>query len=291
MHFNTNGKGIESGMYPNAYSLSDTLFNLLRDLILEQTGLLFRDDDRELFVAKLSARLIELGLTSFLDYYYLLKYDTSLQTEWGSLMDLLTTRESYFWREPAQINAFVNQILPEIEAAAPNTSLRIWSAACSTGEEPLSLALALQEAGWFERLSIQIMASDISQQAINKAKTGLYHERSLRHLPHALRTKYFLQENKGWRVVPQIHNRITWHVANLLDETSPVWQQQTTAIFCRNVFIYFSAAAIQTTIQRFYQQLSTPGYLFVGVTEPLIRYTHNFKLQEIGNSFVYVKSA
>jgi len=278
-------------MYPNAYSLSDTLFNLLRDLILEQTGLLFRDDDRELFVAKLSARLIELGLTSFLDYYYLLKYDTSLQTEWGSLMDLLTTRESYFWREPAQINAFVNQILPEIAAAAPNTSLRIWSAACSTGEEPLSLALALQEAGWFERLSIQIMASDISQQAISKAKTGLYHERALRNLPHTLQTKYFSQETKGWRIIPQIHKRITWQVANLLDETSPIWQQQITAIFCRNVFIYFSAAAIETTVQRFYRQLSTPGYLFVGVTEPLIRYTHNFKLQEIGNSFVYLKSA
>lgn len=278
-------------MYSNAYSLSDTLFKLLRDLIREQTGLFFRDDDLEIFVAKLSSRLIELGLPSFLDYYYLLKYDTSLQTEWGALMDVLTTGESYFWREPAQITAFVNEIVPKCAEAASTTPLRIWSAACSTGEEPISLALALQEAGWFERLSIQIMASDISQQAINKAKAGLYHERAFRNIPQALKTKYFTQEAKGWRVVPQIHNRISWQVANLLDETAQVWQQPTSAIFCRNVFIYFSAAAIQITVQRFYRQLSTPGYLFVGVTEPLIRYTHNFNLQEIGNSFVYIKSA
>jgi chemotaxis protein methyltransferase CheR len=278
-------------MYSNAYSLSDTLFKLLRDLIREQTGLSFRDEDIEIFIAKLSSRLIELGLTSFLDYYYLLKYDTSLQTEWGALMDVLTTGESYFWREPAQITAFVNEIVPKYVEAAPAMPLRIWSAACSTGEEPISLALALQEAGWFERLSIQIMASDISQKAIYKAKAGVYHERAFRNMPQALQTKYFTQEAKGWRVVPQIHNRISWQVANLLDETAHVWQQQTSAIFCRNVFIYFSAAAIQTTVQRFYRQLSTPGYLFVGVTEPLIRYTHNFHLQEIGNSFVYIKSA
>jgi chemotaxis protein methyltransferase CheR len=276
-------------MFSEAPSLSDSLFTLLRDMIHERTGLFYDQNSRDLLASKLSVRLLDLGFDSFLDYYYLLKYDATAEAEWSRLMDALTVRETFFWREIDHVRALVDTLVPRHVAQRPGVPLRIWSAACATGEEPLTIALALQEAGWFERIPIALSASDISPQAIEKARRGVYPERSFRNLPPGLRAKYFRETAGGRQIEPSLHARVTWSVANLMapEEVGPLAAAQ--VIFCRNVFIYFSEAAIRKTLRLFFQRMPAPGYLVVGVSEPLLRLTTDFSLHEIGGAFIYTK--
>jgi chemotaxis protein methyltransferase CheR len=278
-------------MFPETPGLSDSLFTLLRDLIHERAGLFYDQNNRDLMASKLSTRMLERGFDSFLDYYYLLKYDAAAGVEWGRLMDALTVRETFFWREIDHVRALVDVIVPQHAAQSPGVPLRIWSAACATGEEPLTIAMALDQAGWFERLPILLYASDISPQAIEKARRGLYTERSFRNLPPALRATYFSQVSGGWQVVPGLHARVHWGIANLLAADEIGRLATASVIFCRNVFIYFSEAAIRKTVRLFFQRMAAPGYLFVGVSEPLLRLTTDFTLQEIGGAFTYAKWA
>src|SRR5579871_6603415 len=148
---------LASSAVPN---LTESTFAILRDLIHERTGLHYENTKRDLLASKLADRLLERGFESFLDYYYLLKYDASAEEEWPFLMDALSVPETYFWREMDQVRALVDVIVPQSFSTRPREPLRIWCAACSTGEEPLTIALALQEAGWFERAQYEIRASD-----------------------------------------------------------------------------------------------------------------------------------
>ena len=121
------------------------------------------------------------------------------------MMDALSVQETFFWREMDQVRALVDVIVPQYFSTAAAQPLRIWSAACATGEEPLSIAMALNEAGWFDRAAIEIYASDASAAAIEKARRGVYRERSFRSLPPRLREKYFTEEQGGSRIAPSLH--------------------------------------------------------------------------------------
>jgi chemotaxis protein methyltransferase CheR len=171
----------------------------------------------------------------------------------------------------------------------PGSTLRIWSAACATGEEPLTVAIALNEAGWFERASIEIVASDASSKAIERAQEGLYRERAFRNLPAQLRNRYFEREGSSWRIRRDIHARIKWRIANLIEETEIADLSAADFIFCRNVFIYFSENAIRRAVRSFAKFMRPPGYLFVGSAESLIRVTTDFNLAEVDDAFVYLK--
>jgi chemotaxis protein methyltransferase CheR len=264
---------------------------LLRDLIHERTGLFFDNGKGDILTDKLSPLVIERGFTSLLDYYYLLKYDDAAQDEWRSVMNALSVPETYFWREIDQVRALVETIVPSWFAESSAGPLRIWSAACATGEEPLTIAMALDEAGWLGRVPIEIHATDASPAAIEKARRGVYRERSFRNLPAALRARYFTQEGatKTWRVDDRLRARIEWGVANLMDEAEVGPRAAAHVIFCRNVFIYFSDQSIGRTVSTFAAHIKPPGYLFVAASESLLRLTEEFELQEIGNAFVYVR--
>ena len=266
---------------------------MLRDLIHERTGLFFDNGKADILTDKLSPLVIERGFTSLLDYYYLLKYDEAAQDEWRSVMNALSVPETYFWREMDQVRALVETIVPrwfDTRAAGP---LRIWSAACATGEEPLTIAMALNEAGWLARAPIEIRASDASPAAIEKARRGVYRERSFRNLPAELRAKYFTQEGetKTWRVNSKLHAGVEWGVVNLMDEAEVAPRAAADIIFCRNVFIYFSNQSISRTVRTFAAHIRPPGHLFVAASESLLRLSEDFELQEIGNAFVYVRRA
>lgn len=264
---------------------------LLRDLIHERTGVFFDNGRADLLADKLAPLVVERGFNSLLDYYYLLKYDENAQDEWRNVMDTLSVPETYFWREMDQIRALVDVILPMWSAKAGNATFRIWSAACATGEEPLTIAIALNEAGWFDRLPIEIYASDASVRVIEKARVGLYRERSFRALPQDLRSKYFTQEDEThWRIKPGLQKRVNWSVANLRNKSDIAKLARVHAIFCRNVFIYFSDDAVKKTLQDFANNMIPPGYLFVATAESLLRLTRDFVLEEIGDAFVYVKN-
>lgn len=269
--------------------LPDAAVGLLRNLIHERTGLFYENGKGDLLMDKLSPLVVERGFSSFLDYYYLLKYDAQAGDEWERVLDALSVQETYFWREMDQVQALVDVLLPEHFATFKGSPLRIWSAACATGEEPLTIAMALSEKGWFDRLPIEIVGSDASPAALEKARRGIYRERSFRSLPPHLRAKYFSEEQGLWRVAPELGRRIKWVVANLSVETEIAQLATAPIIFCRNVFIYFSQDAIRKTVNVFSRQMPVPGYLFVGASESLLRLTTDFDFQEIGGAFVYVK--
>ncbi|VTR94047.1 chemotaxis protein : CheR Chemotaxis protein methyltransferase, MCP methyltransferase, Protein-glutamate O-methyltransferase_ OS=Arthrospira sp. PCC 8005 GN=cheR1 PE=4 SV=1: CheR_N: CheR [Gemmata massiliana] len=263
-------------------------FIILRDLIRDRIGVSFDDDKRDLLAVKLADRLRTLSLTSFLDYYYLLKYGPGSEQEWPLLTNALSVQETYFWREYEQVRALIDVLVPQ-HVAAKRGPVRVWSAACATGEEPLSIAIALNEAGWFDRADVEVWASDISPSALEKAQRGVYRERSFRALPRDLREKYFTPADGGQRVAPELHARVKFVSANLLDPTSTVTLATAPFIFCRNVFIYFSGATVTRVVQGFADRMPKPGYLFPGVSESLLRATTAFQLEEIGKAFVYVK--
>lgn len=262
---------------------------LIRHLINERTGMFFDNGKSDLLIDKLSPLVIERGFSSYLDYYYMLKYDTSADVEWGNVMNALSVQETYLWREFDQVRALVQTLIPQWQARNTGTPLRIWCAACATGEEPLTIAMALNEAGWFERAPIEIFASDASSKAIARAEAGVYRERAFRNLPAQLRDRYFERDGADWRVKPELHSRITWRLVNLMDEKEVAPLANADFIFCRNVFIYFSESAIGRVVRSFARYIRPPGYLFVGAAESLIRLSTDFTLTEIDNAFVYVK--
>ena len=262
---------------------------LIQNLINERTGMFFDNGKRDLLIDKLSPLVIERGFSSYLDYYYLLKYDAASHLEWQNVMNALSVQETYFWREIDQIRTLVNTLMPEWRARKNGSTVRIWSAACATGEEPLTIAMALNEAGWFERASIEIMASDASSKAIDRAREGVYRDRAFRNLPANLRERYFEKEGSVWRMRSDMHRRIKWGLANLMEEDQIAPFASADFIFCRNVFIYFSENAIRRAVRSFGKFIRSPGYLFVGAAESLIRLTTDFNLTEIGDAFVYVK--
>jgi len=275
--------------YRESLGLPDSTFTLLRDLIHEKTGIYYNENSKEILIDKLSERVIELGLNSFLDYYYLLRYDDENQNEIRIVFNLITVNETYFFRELDQLKALCESIIPEQVKKYPNEKLKIWCAACSTGEEPLSIAILLNEADWFNRANIEILATDASSIAISHAVNGLYRERSFRNCPEAIKEKYFIQTNGVYRINPLIHSRVKFDTLNLLDSEGIKPYAASRNIFCRNVFIYFSDDKIRETVMNFYHSMPSDSFLFVGVSESLLKYKLPLKFTEIDKSFAYYK--
>jgi chemotaxis protein methyltransferase CheR len=231
---------------------------------------------------------VQRGFGSLLDYYYLLKYDTEADAEWRRVMDALAVNETYFWREIDQIRAVAAVVLPRLVEQAAGRALQIWSAPCASGEEPLTIAMVLEEAGWFARAPIRIIGSDASPAAVEKARRGHYTSRSFRNLPERLRDRYFHKIGEEWRVSDAIHGRITWDIVNLQNPAEVARWGASPIVFCRNVFIYFSDTSIRRTVDLLSGSMPAGGYLCVGAAESLLRITNRFDLQEIGGAFMYV---
>jgi chemotaxis protein methyltransferase CheR len=275
--------------YYRDLGLPDTGLNLLRDYVAERAGVFFEDGKQDLLADKLADLVTGLGLNSFLDYYYLLKYDDPARLHWSALLDRIAVPETYFWRQPEQFRALASVLVPEYRREHGNAPLRIWSAACCTGEEPLSIAMALDEVGAFAQGPIEIVASDASRSLVERARSGVYGERSFRNLSDELRARYFTSTGNGWRVDPDLHSRISWQTANLVDPVQVAPLARSNVIFCRNVFIYFSDHTVRRIVRTFAQAMPPNAYMFVGAAESLVRLSTGLALEEIGSAFVYVK--
>ncbi len=259
---------------------------LVRELIHERTGLFYSDDRLEQMADRLAPLVTNHGFDSFLDYYYFLRYDATAGEEWNRVMDALAVPETYFWREIDQLQALVKTIIPAL-ARQLTRPVRVWCVPCASGEEPLTLAMMLDEQGWTAPIAIE--ASDASQAALNLAAAGLYRERSFRSLPQSFRDRYFKQEGARWRVDPALTRRITWSHVNLGDTEEIMRRGFADIILCRNVFIYFSESAIRRVVDAFARAMPTPAYLCVGAAESLLRITNQFELEQVDDAFVYVK--
>jgi chemotaxis protein methyltransferase CheR len=261
---------------------------LLMDLIHDHLGLHYTPSDADQVGDRLAPLVVGRGLASFMDYYYVLKYSPE-PDDWLKVMDALSVQETYLWREIDQLRAVVDVVVPPLVAARRGRPLRIWSAACASGEEPLTIAMLLEEAGWFARAPIELIASDASPAAIARARKGEYTQRSFRNLPPQLKEKFFVSADNHWKVIPELHKRVSYDLVNLVAEDEVSRYASAPVIVCRNVFIYFSDRSIQRTLTLFARTMPSLAYLCVGVSESLLRRTSAFDLQEIGGAFVYVK--
>ncbi len=260
--------------------------HLLRDLVHERTGIYFEDERFDSLLEKLEERARFYRCSSYLDYYYILKYEEKGPDEWRRVMDAFSVQETYFWREFDQVRTLVDVVVPAW-FKTHNSPLRIWSAACATGEEPYTLAMALNEAGWGQH-PIEIAGSDASETALAKARAGLYRERSFRSLPAALREKYFTSKPGAFQISPEIAERVVFRWANLVSPDSTAELATSQIIFCRNVFIYFSPNAIRRVVNHFADRMPSEGKLFVGSSESLVKLTDRFELEDMAGAFVYL---
>jgi chemotaxis protein methyltransferase CheR len=270
--------------------LPDDVFRLLRDAIYKRTGMWFNDSSKYLLQKRLSPRARELNFDSFQKYFYFLQYDPRADAEFDQIFDLVTTNETYFFREPAQLAAFTEEIVPDILARKPVKKIRIWSAGCSSGEEPYSIAMLLQEQGYYEKAAFEIFASDINQQVLAKARKGHYRESAFRATEVPLREKYFTRESDGsWKITDEIRNRVSFGRLNLYDEARVSLLGHLDVIFCRNVIIYFDDTSKKVVVNNFYNRLTDGGYLLLGHSESLISLSTQFKLRHLKNDMVYQK--
>src|SRR5881397_2330240 len=185
--------------------LPDDVFRLMRDTIYRRTGMWFADSSKYLLQKRLSPRARELSFDSFQKYYYFLQYDPRAENEFDQIYDLVTTNETYFFREPAQLAAFIEEIIPDILTRKSIRKIRIWSAGCSSGEEPYTIAMLLQEAGLYVHAVFEIFASDINQAVLAKARRGHYRENAFRSTDPALRERFFARDADGsWKISDEI---------------------------------------------------------------------------------------
>lgn len=263
---------------------------LIRDLIELRTGMRYDEQRYDVLAERLASLAVARGFDSLLDYYYLLKYDEAAEQEWSRAIDVLAVQETYFWREADQIQALTRAILPALVSLG-RRRVRIWSVPCASGEEPLTLAIALEEAGWFDRLPIEIHAADASEDALRRARAGRYGTRAFRQLPEALRDKYFRHDAVAgdWVVAPAIHGRVmSWSRLNVAQPAELEALRGADVIFCRNLFIYFQEATVRRVVDTFAEVMATPGYLCVGAAESLLRITSRFDLRDLAGAYVYV---
>ncbi len=276
---------MSSGVGRKGVRVPEGISRLLRDLIHDRTGLFFEDTRMDFLLEKLEPAIEGRGFNSFLEYYYALK--DNRQGEWDRAWEALSVQETYFWREMGQIDALVKVIAPDW-LRKHSLPFRIWSAACATGEEPYTIAIALAEAGLGAH-PIEITASDASLAALDKARQGVYREKSFRTLPAGLREKYFDPVPGGWKLSPEIMQRVTFKRANLFDQGDVAPLARVQAIFCRNAFIYFSRHAIRLTVAMMAAKMPPGGLLFVGASESLLRVTTDFELKEVGGALAYIR--
>jgi len=276
--------------HSDSLGLSSSAIPLLRDLVHDRLGLFYDDGRFDTLADRLAPLVVERGFDSYLDYYYLLKYDETAAGEWHRVMDALSVGETYFWREIDQIRAIARIVIPDLLAAHPADPLRVWSTPCASGEEPLTIAMVLEEAGLFGRGAIEIHASDASPAAIDKARAARYRERSFRSLPAELRDKYFDQDGDAWVPRETLRRRVTsWSVVNVNAPAEVESRGPARIVFCRNLFIYFSQPTVKRVVASFERIMPAPAYLCLGASESLLRLTTRFELEEVGGAFVYVK--
>lgn len=267
-------------------------FHNIRDLIHDRSGIYLADTKKNFLRIRLNHRLKVTGMESAKDYYFFLKYDPGGAREIESLIDAVTINETYFYREEIQLNDFVKQVLPKIhDNVNPHLTKTIWSAGCSTGEEPYTLAMLLNEyQGLKNRNNVRIMAADICKTVLKSAREGRYDEHSLRYLPPGYLLRHFDQTEKGsFSIKDHIKNRVQFAHINLMDSFSTSRIRDIDAVFCRNVIIYFTDEDKRKCLEHLYCCLKKGGYLFLGHSESLGRISGLFDVVRLKQTICYQK--
>lgn len=272
--------------------LTDDIFKLIRDLIYKNSGIWFDDGSKDILRMRLSKSLLRHQFKDFKDYYFFLKYDREKDAELARVIDIIANHETYFFREMPQLKTFSEEILPEIKQrkeAENSRNLKIWSAGCSTGEEPYTIAMLILESNILNDWNVEIFATDISHNVLQSARRGIYQKHSFRAIDPIYTAKYFQQDENGYKISDKVKEKISFGYFNLLDSDKSVFIQKMDIIFCRNVIIYFDLPGKKKAIEMFHSKLNDLGYLLLGHSESLINISTAYTLRHFKNDMVYQK--
>lgn len=279
--------------------LSPQLFAILSALVEDRLGIHYSLEDVEVFSDKITTRAREAAFESILDYYYFLRYDPSAAAELEALAEALVVGETYFFRDLEAVRAGVEHVL--LPAVQKRGRARVWSAACATGEEPLSIAMLLEEAGIADRTAI--VATDVSSRALAHARAGQYAARSLRALPpapppagwtrslEAIAASAIAREASRARVSQAVVASVDYRQLNLMDGEAIAALGTFDLVLCRNVLIYFSDRTVMRVVASLSGALSEDGRLLVGSSESLLRFGTALHCEERSGAFFYAKRA
>ena len=272
-------------------------YRLIRDLVSERLGIWFGPESRLSLERRLRERLTVRGLASYGDYYQLLKYSPIANEEWDEASELLTTHETYFFREDYQLRAFKNELLPMLaERGKSRRRLHVWSAGCSTGEEAYTIAMLVLDSGLFEGWEVRVYGSDLSKKCIASARRGVYGPSSFRTTNDEAKRTWFSPQSKqdptgveSLGVSAAVRALCHFGQMNLLDEERTHLVGRCDVIFCRNVLIYFDGPSRKRVIEMFHERLVNGGVLLLGHAESLLNVSTAFELLHLKEDLVYRK--
>jgi len=270
-----------------AHSLSEHELSEIRMLIEERTGICFDESRERFFSARVKEHLRAKGLDRGTD---LLRAIRKSNVDYESLLEGLLTQETSFFRYPSVYQAFEKRVLPELHVKKfwknPRT-LRLWSAGCSTGEEPYSIAITIADSLSFsDSWNVEILATDVGRHALKLAENGVYSGRSLGSVSPEQLSRHFTKLSSGYQVKPKLRKLVTFTQMNL---ASAVYVGRMDMIFCMNVLIYFSEERRRTLVQRFYDTLEPGGYLFLGHSESISKMAVKFQAIVLNDCILYRK--
>jgi chemotaxis protein methyltransferase CheR len=266
----------------------------IRDLVYQVAGIFHPDNKLRLLLDRCGRRMKELKTQSLREYFECLTIKPTRQTELIALLNEITIGETCFFRSQAQLDALRQIIIPKVleaKSAFPLRRLRIWSAGCSTGEEPYTLSMLLMEEAHarLKDWSIEILATDLNEHSLAHAKNAIYGSYSTRNLTPYYRQKYFAPAGEQLQVQPAVRTRITFSRLNLSDDARMTFMKGVDVIFCCNVLIYFDLISKRRVIQHFYNNLLPHGYLFLGHSESLYGVSDEFRLVHLPRATGYIK--
>jgi chemotaxis protein methyltransferase CheR len=267
----------------------------IRDLIYQVAGIFQPDNKLRQLEDRCQRRVKAVGVSSLRDYYDCLTIKPIRQAELVSLLNEITIGETYFFRNQPQLDALRKIVLPrvlEAKGKLPLRHLRIWSAGCSTGEEPYTLSMILLEegTGLMKGWTFEILATDLNERSLVHCKQGVYGDYATRNLTPHLRQKYFIPAADQLQVAPALKACVNFSRVNLFDNARIAFMKSMDIIFCCNVLIYFDVVSKRHVIQHFYNNLLPHGYLFLGHSESLYGINDDFRLVHLPSATAYVKT-
>jgi len=271
--------------------MTDDVFKQLRDFIYEQSGIFVPDNKKYFLENRIGRRVQEKNLKGYDEYLYVLKYGGD-KAELGKLFELVTTNETFFFREPQQFDVLCGDLLKKImeeNTKAARRDIKIWCAASSTGEEPYTIAMQLMERPEAAGFRKEILASDISESVLASAKAAVYGSYAVRNIPPAYMSKYFTPDGQNFRLAESVKALVRFMKINLISDRDVKSIRGMDVIFCRNVLIYFDEKAKQKALALMYDALRPGGSLIVGTSESLHNITRAFRPTVINRVVIYQK--
>ncbi len=269
-------------------------FIKLRNIIYDKAGIFFETKKIYFFNKRLEKRMEELSLTDVEEYCNILKYKDRSGQEIQTILNLMTTNETYFYREENQLNVFRDYCLPEVldyKRKAHNHRLKIWCAGCSSGEEAYTLAILLREKlidlqSW----QVELLAGDIDTDVLKIAREGLYPQRAIRFVTPYILSKYFTNSGDNYQVIPVVKQMVQFQHLNLMDSLKMRLVRNVDFVFCRNVLIYFDDVSRKSVVANFYDSLNPGGYIYLGYSESITRISTAFNIKRAGGLIVHQKA-